>query len=438
MLAHITPSSLAGEIDAIASKSVAHRLIIIGALANGPVHISCSTTCADIDATVRCLEALGATVQRTQGGFDIKPTLKSNALGLLKALHGATLDCGESGSTLRFMLPIACALGAEATLTGSTRLFERPLSPLSDQIVQAGASLERAGANALRTAGRMRPGRFELAGNVSSQFISGLLMAAPLLDGPSQVIVYGEVESRPYINLTIQAMRTYGVSVVVEHSIMEDGRPATVFTPQGTGYQTPHTADVEGDWSNAAFWLCAGAMGTEPVTVGGLSLSSAQGDRTIMAVLSRFGARMGRTPTSAIARPDKLVGFAMSAKDIPDLVPIIAAVASVAEGTTTISDCGRLRIKESDRLATVQQELSRLGAHIAIEGDSLVIEGVERLGGGTVSSHNDHRIAMMAAIAATRCEGPVTIQGAEATAKSYPDFFEHYRALGGIVELTEE
>lgn len=437
MIAVIEPRPLSGSIGAIASKSVAHRLIIAAALANGTTNIACNTTCADIDATIRCLAALGARIERAEPGFVVHPIPKSQEHGILRALAGATLDCGESGSTLRFMLPVACALEADATFTGSTRLGERPLSPLTDELIAAGCELDGLGALPLRETGRIRPGRFQLPGNVSSQFISGLMLALPLLGRPSQIDVFGQIESKPYITLTIQALRAFGVGVEVVNARHADGTPMTCFALDGSPYRTPGSVSVEGDWSNASFWLCAGALGQEPITVSGLQLSSAQGDRNILAALSRFGARVRRAPGSATVQPDRLTGFTMTAQDVPDLVPVISAVAALADGTTAIRDCTRLRIKESDRLETTAHELNALGARVRVDGDDLIIEGVPALTGGVVDSHNDHRIAMMAAIAATRSTAPVEIHGAEAVDKSYPRFFEHYRALGGHVELRE-
>ena len=379
---------------------------------------------------------LGTTAE---DGFQVHPTMKSVEFGLLKALAGGTLDCGESGSTLRFMLPVACALGAEATFVGQGRLGARPLSPLSDEIIAAGCDLQGLGGFPLKTSGRMRPGTFILPGNVSSQYISGLLLAAPLLAQPSCVQVTGLIESRPYINLTIQAMKAFGVEVNVERIPAKDGQPEiTNFRVSSGSYRTPGNVAVEGDWSNAAFWLCAGAIGTDPITVEGVSLSSAQGDRNVLAALSRFGARIVRSTNAATVQSDKLAGFEMSAHDIPDLVPVISAVASLAQGRTFIRDCARLRIKESDRLATTTRELTALGAQVRIAGDDLIIKGVDAFTGGEVDSHNDHRIAMMAAIAASRATGEVVIHGAEAVNKSYPDFFDHYRLLGGNVTLEEE
>ena len=409
MLARITPSPLKGTVPAIASKSMAHRLIICAARANGETHVTCNTTCADIEATVRCLTALGARIETVEDGFQVHPTMKSIEFGLLKALAGGTLDCGESGSTLRFMLPVACALGAEATFVGQGRLGARPLSPLSDEIIAAGCDLQGMGDFPLKTSGRMRPGTFILPGNVSSQYISGLLLAAPLLAQPSCVQVTGLIESRPYINLTIQAMKAFGVEVNVERIPAKNGKPeVTNFRVSSGSYRTPGSVAVEGDWSNAAFWLCAGAIGSDPITVEGVSLSSAQGDRNVLAALSRFGARIVRSTNAATVQSDKLAGFEMSAHDIPDLVP-----------TTT-------------------RELTALGAQVRIAGDDLIIKGVDAFTGGEVDSHNDHRIAMMAAIAASRATGEVVIHGAEAVNKSYPDFFDHYRLLGGKVTLEEE
>ena len=438
MIARIEPRPLAGTVPAIASKSMAHRIMIAAALANGVTHVTCNTTCADIEATVRCLSALGARVEPDADGWTVHPMPKSVEHGLLRALAGRTLDCGESGSTLRFMLPVACALGADAVFTGAGRLGERPLAPLSDELIAAGCDLEGLGGFPLRTHGRLRPGRFALPGNVSSQYISGLLLAAPLLGQASEVAVTGVLESRPYIDLTVQVLAAFGVPVQIEEGATPGGLPLTVFRVPAQAYRTPGEIAVEGDWSNAAFWLCAGALGDHAVTVKGVQPGSAQGDRNVNGALMLFGARGGRSAQSATIRPDRLRGIDLDAHDIPDLVPVLSAVAACAEGTTRITGCARLRIKESDRLATTASELGALGADIAVDGDSLVIQGKERLRGGQVDSCNDHRIAMMAAIAATRCEDVVEIRGAEAVDKSYPGFFAHYRALGGHVELIGE
>ena len=430
MIARVSPRSLGGTVGAIASKSVAHRLIIASALADAPTHVVCNTTCDDIEATARCLEALGARVEAIHDGFLVTP-INRDALATTPVL-----DCGESGSTFRFMLPVACALGSEATFTGATRLAERPITPLTDELYVAGCDFEGIGTFPLRTHGTLRPGVFELPGNVSSQYISGIMLAAPFMGRTTVIRVHGRIESKPYVNITVDALKAFGVKVS-EQTTTDGTERMTVYTIDGSGYKSPHTVTVEGDWSNAAFWLCAGAMGRSPITVTGLSLSSSQGDRNILGALSRFGARIKRTTSSATVQPDKLVGFTMSAHDIPDLVPIIAAVASVAEGRSVIEDCARLRLKESDRLETVTSTLVQLGAHVAIKGDDLVIDGQPELAGGTVDACNDHRIAMMASIVAMRCADDVVITGAQAVRKSYPLFFNDLRTLGGSVYLEE-
>lgn len=434
MIARIEPKTLSGEVHAIASKSMAHRLVIAAALANGPTEVLCNTTCDDIDATLDCLETLGARIERRPGVFEIHPIPQSREHGILRALAGRTLDCRESGSTLRFMLPVACALGADATFTGAPRLGERPLTPLTGELMAAGCDITTAGGFPLTARGRMRAGTFVLPGNVSSQYVSGLLLALPLLGQESTVEVHGTLESKPYVDLTLEALAAFGVRVRVE-SDPEAG--ITRYLLRGDSYRTPGRIQVEGDWSNAAFWFCAAAIGRRPITVRGLSLASVQGDRTVLAALSRFGARVNRATAAATVRPDKLHGFTLSAQDVPDLVPVLSAVAACCEGTTTIRDCARLRLKESDRLATTAATLNALGARVRVAGDDLIIEGVPELTGGTVDACRDHRIAMTAAVAAVRATGPVEIRGAEAVAKSYPTFFDDYRALGGIVEIEE-
>ena len=438
MLARITPKPLSGTVPAIPSKSMAHRMIIASACANGVTQVACPATCADIDATVRCLTALGAKIERDSEGFTVHPLPKSVDKGILRALTGGVLDCGESGSTLRFMLPVSCALGADATFTGAGRLGERPLGPLASELVAAGASFEGLGGFPLKASGRIRPGRFELPGDVSSQYISGLLLAAPLLPGPSDIAVTGEIESMPYIDLTIRVLHLFGVDVIVERGATPGGLPHTVFSVPEGGYRTPGETAVEGDWSNAAFWLCAGALGEHSITVRGIEGTSGQGDRAVTAALTLFGAKGARNAHNATVRPDRLHGIELDAHNIPDLVPVLSAVASCAEGNTRITGCARLRIKESDRLQTTASELNALGSDVRVDGDALEILGQGRLAGGSVDSHNDHRIAMMAAVAAVRCASPVEIHGAEAVNKSYPQFFEHYRLLGGDVELIDE
>ena len=431
----IEPHELGGTVRAVASKSMAHRILVLAALGGRVVDVDCGTTSRDIDATVSCLEALGARVTRTRVGFRVHP-IPRDAEGTLHPTRDARLDCGESGSTLRFLLPVVCALGAGATITGRGRLAERPLSPLYEELVAHGARLSPAGTFPLTVAGGLEGGRFSIAGNVSSQFVSGLLLAAPLLPGRTEVVVTEPVESRAYVKLTLNALRTFGVEVATRHD-MVDGRPSLVIVAEGR-IHAPSQVAVEGDWSNSAFWFAAGAVAGS-VTVTGLDNTSDQGDRAVLAAISLLGARVSRSPDGATVTHDELRGDrSINVADIPDLVPPLAGVAALSAGETRLSNAGRLRLKESDRLETVRAALVAMGADVSIDGDSLVIRGSGRLSGGEVDAANDHRIAMMAAVCGASALGPTTIRGFQCVEKSYPRFLEDFRALGGMAHESEE
>lgn len=430
----ITPHELCGSIDAIASKSIAHRLLICAALSPSSTTIECTTTSKDIEATQACLNALGASIERSGTKLEVTPILgQPKADEIKKPKHAPLLDCSESGSTLRFMLPVAAALGCDASLTGQGRLAERPLSPLYEELIAGGCNLSEQGTFPLKVEGKLRAGRFELPGNVSSQYVTGLLLAAPLLDGPSEIRVKNPVESKPYIDLTVSALETFGVHVTTSQETDENASYTCFYVSPATPYRSPEHVRVEGDWSNAAFWLAAGALG-KGITVKNLTLASRQGDRAILAALAKLGARISRKGTTATASASTGEGTTIDVSDFPDLVPPLACVAALTPGHTTLSNCARLRLKESDRIETVCAGLAALGADITATADSIEIIGKHELIGGTVDAANDHRIAMMAAIAASRCKNPVTIQGAECVQKSYPAFFYDYVALGGICE----
>jgi len=286
------------------------------------------------------------------------------------------------------------------------------------------------GSNPFHISGQLTPGRYRLDAGVSSQFISGLLFSLPLLSGNSELHLSGSIESLPYIELTLDMLKIYGIELTYENML---------FTiPGRQAYRSPGAANVEGDWSNAAFWLAAGAIGNSSVTCTGLDLNSRQGDRAILEVLSLFGAHVRQSGSSVTVSTGRLSGIEIDARDIPDLVPILAVVATAAGGVTEIINAGRLRGKESDRLASVTDMLSRLGANIRESKHGIVIQGGTPLIGGFVSSWGDHRIAMAAAIAASTCSAPVVIQDAEAVSKSYPRFFDDLLLLGGAcVGYTE-
>jgi 3-phosphoshikimate 1-carboxyvinyltransferase len=413
-----------GEIKAIPSKSQAHRLLICAALADGGTYIECGETSDDIDATVRCLNSLGASVTHDGAGFAVKPLAAPASSDVI------TQDCGESGSTLRFMLPVCCALGATAEFIMRGRLPERPMMPLLKAINLHGCEFSATGNN-LRCSGQLTSGVFELPGDVSSQFTSGLLLALPLLGDDSVLIVEGKEESRRYASLTLDALGRFNIRI--ERKVPQANVRSIYVIKRSEGFRSPGKASVDGDWSNAAFWLCAGAIGGNEVTCSGLNLGSRQGDMAILRLLERFGADVAYEASSVTVKPSGLRGIEIDASDVPDLVPALSVVAAVAEGDTLVYSAGRLRMKESDRLASITAALRDLGADVDKTHDGLIIRGKKALSGGTTTSFGDHRIAMMAAIASTVCENPVTIKGAEAVNKSYPGFFRDFEKLGGVV-----
>ena len=407
----LSAGALHGEVRIPASKSQAHRLLICAALGKSPVTLHCDGLSRDITATARCLQALGAEVSLEN----------DNTIHLTPAAvqSPAALPCGESGSTLRFLLPVAAALGAEATFHMEGRLPQRPLAPLDSELERHGVTFRREG-DTLTIAGRLRSGDYTLPGNVSSQYISGLLMALPMLHGDSTLTVTGKVESAAYIAMTEDALRLAGIAFCKEGW--------TYRIPGGQSFALPRALHVESDWSNAAFFLCAGALSETGVTVTGLNMASSQGDRAVVDILRQFGARVTEDDTSVTVSAAPLRGITIDAAAIPDLVPVLSVTAAHAAGETRITGAERLRLKESDRIATTAALLRSLGGSVEELPDGLIIRGTA-LTGGTVDSANDHRIAMSAAVAAARC--PVTVEEERCVEKSYPRFWEDYARLKG-------
>ena len=413
-----------GTVRAIASKSQAHRLLVCAALADKETYIKCSESSGDIEATVGCLNSLGADIKYDGAGFVIKPVAQPVSESMV------TQTCGESGATLRFMLPVCCALGVPADFIMVGRLRDRPSSPLLEQLAANGCVISMYRGN-LISSGQLTAGEYDLPGNVSSQFISGLLLALPLLEGDSVINVEGRVESLPYVTLTLNVLERFGVRV--KHRGSRGGRGAVYLIEGSQRYISRGEYSVEGDWSNAAPWLSAGAISGSGVTCSNLNPGSSQGDMAILRLLERFGANVAYEGDSVTVTPSKLYGIQIDAADTPDLVPLLAVVASVAKGETLITNAGRLRMKESDRLHAVAETLRVLGADITEKQDSLHIKGVKSLEGGSVPSFSDHRIVMMAAIASLVSDNPVTINVAESVTKSYPNFFKDFELLGGKV-----
>ena len=391
----IHPHKLSGDLQIIPSKSQAHRFLICAAFADGPTNILCSETNRDMDATADCLRALGAEITKDSLGYHVVPAKKPPKT--------AVLPCRDSGSTLRFLLPVAGALGVDAVFKMEGRLSQRPLSPLSDEMERMGCRLSFLTENELHCEGRLKAGIYRIDGGISSQFITGLLLALSLIPGTSQIVVSGTLQSKPYVDLTKEAMLTFGI-------------PTEGLTlPSQKAFHSPGTLAVEGDWSNAAFFLTANALGSD-IRISGLRNDSSQGDRAVSKLLAEIKN-----------------GFpAISAADIPDLIPILAVAAACSHGAF-FCDAGRLRLKESDRIQSVLDLIVSLGGKAEATENTLKIYGTG-LTGGSVDSKNDHRIAMAAAIAATVCTQNVEILGAQCTEKSYPRFFQEYERFGGNYE----
>lgn len=397
----LSPAVLRGRVTVPVSKSAAHRAMIASFLAGGPDPLPAGETVSeDLAATRSALAALEA-ARRTGGP--------------------ARIDCGESGSTLRFLIPVAAALGIEALFTGGGRLPERPLGIYLGLLPAHGVRCESEGGLPLRISGTLKPGVFTLPGNVSSQFVTGLLLALPLLGGDSEIRLSSPLESAGYADMTVGTLTECGVKVSAS---------ASGWTiPGRQTYRAPR-AEIERDWSQAAFFLSAGALGGH-VELPGLRPDSRQGDRAAEELFRRFGAKLIWNNGVLTASPGELGGIGIDASQIPDLVPVLAAAACGAKGRTVITNAARLRLKESDRLAAMAEGLSALGGNVRETADGLVIDGTGRLRGGEARGRGDHRIVMALAAAALISDGDVTVTDAGSVRKSYPDFFRDYNLLGG-------
>lgn len=411
----LKPCRFCGEVTAISSKSDAHRLLIASALSDRPTLIRCNARSADITATVNCLNSLGADIKFVDGGISVKPIKEKR--------KSAVLDCNESGSTIRFLLPVAASLGTNTEFTGGGRLPERPLSPLREQMEAHGVVFSPINVFPVKISGEMTSGEFTIKGNISSQFITGLLFALPLLNGDSIINVIPPVESRPYIDMTLNTLKKFGITVTEKSN--------SFFIPGGQKYASPGTVESEGDWSNSAFFLTAGAVSGR-VTVTGLDVSSVQGDKQILTILKEMGAEITVEQGSITVKKGDLHGINIDARNIPDLVPIISVAAAAAnDGETVITGAERLKIKESDRLTAVYESFNALGVDISKTDDGLVINKTGIVGGGAVSGYNDHRMVMALSVLSAVSSGDIILRGAEAVNKSYPNFFEDFSSLGG-------
>ena len=417
MNAKVTCDKVSGTINAIASKSVAHRQLIAAALSTQPTIIDCCSVNDDILATVNCLKSIGAEINYTDGAFYVTPS---------KNAKSKILDCNESGTTLRMLLPVVCAIGGEWQFIMRGRLSKRPLDPLKDELAAHGIKFHYEDADRLNVSGKLTNGDYSISGEVSSQFISGLLFALSILKGKSTLTVRGKLESAPYVEMTLGVLNSMGADIK---------KSEQTFYINGSSLMAQPRISVEGDWSNAAFLLSAGALGGS-VTLNNVNTSSTQGDMQILELLKGFGALVRENESSVTVSSKNLCAIQIDAQNIPDLVPILSVVAAGAKGDTHIYGASRLRIKESDRLQTTYELLKNIGADVELKDDGFIIHGKERLCGGTVNSYNDHRIAMSAAIASILCDNEVEILEAQAVSKSYPDFWKDIQSLGFNVDIT--
>ena len=406
MVVTIKPQKIKGEVSVPPSKSVAHRLVIAAALSKGTSKVENLSFSKDITATVNAMRSLGAQIDISGNTAIIK--------GIEKPPEKAVIDCCESGSTLRFLIPVVCALGVQATFLGQGKLPQRPITPYLDELPKHGAQFDYQGTMPFTVRGRLTSGEYRISGDISSQFVTGLLLALALIDGQSELVLTTPLQSKPYVDITADCLAKCGVSVT------QTDKGYAVTGGSMKAFQAP----VEADYSQAAFFYVANSLGSD-IRINELNENSCQGDKKIVEICDKI----------VYNKNGGLKPFELDCSDIPDLVPILAVLASFCEGTSRITNVARLRIKESDRLEAVSACLNALGGKVTAGEDFLEIQGVKSLHAGQVDCFNDHRIAMAMAVAATRSTGPVTLIGAQCVEKSYPDFFEVYKALGGDITV---
>jgi len=424
----IYPTKLEGEVKIPPSKSMAHRAVICAALGEGVSKVTNIDYSDDIIATIDAMSSLGAKITRKEDYLEVYGIKSLENEFNEQAKTERTIDCNESGSTLRFLVPIASIFDGINRFVGRGNLGKRPLDTYYNIFDEQGIKYSyKEGILDLKTEGKLKSGEFKVKGNISSQFITGLLFTLPLLDGDSKIIITTEMESKGYIDLTLSAMRDFGIEII-NNNYKE-------FIIKGNQIYKSREYRVEGDYSQAAFFLSADALNNS-VVVNDLKLDSLQGDKEVIDILERMGVILNNKDNGLIGETKEgLKSTIIDGSQCPDIIPVISLVAALSEGTTEIINAGRLRIKECDRLAAVASELNKLGAKITEKKDGLVITGVASLKGGVdVWSHKDHRIAMTLAIASTVCELPIVLKDYECVSKSYPEFWEDFKSLGGRFE----
>ena len=420
MKAVIMKSQLKGEINAVASKSYSHRIMIASSLCEQPTIIKGLIKSKDEIATKLCLESMGATfnhILEKGNDYEIVPICNKNTVY-------PKLNCFESGSTLRFLLPVLCAKFGKGNVDGAISLRNRPLSDLINALTDHGAIIN-SNKLPLEVHQGILPGEFLIRGDISSQYISGLLFALPLLSGDSRIIIENKLVSKGYVDVTIDVLNRFGI--IIENC--ENG----YFIKGNQKYISPGEIIIEGDWSNAAVLITAAAINGS-VTLNNLNPTSFQGDREIVAILQKMGADIKSTKSSVIIKKSDLVGIEVDGENIPDIVPPIALACAVAQGKSVIKNIERLRLKECDRVAAIIEILQSFGVTATSDKNNIYINGGS-FSGYNVKDYNDHRMVMMASVAGLISSGNTIINGCEAVEKSYPRFFHDVVELGGKINV---
>ncbi|WP_271811076.1 3-phosphoshikimate 1-carboxyvinyltransferase [Clostridium beijerinckii] len=424
----IYPGKLSGEVKIPPSKSMAHRAVICAALGDGISKVTNIDYSDDIIATIEAMRALGAKITKKEDYLEVYGVNSPENIEANSVKEQRTIDCNESGSTLRFLVPIAALFDGVNRFVGRGNLGKRPLDTYYKIFDKQGIKYSyKEGILDLKTEGKLKAGEFNMEGNISSQFITGLLFTLPLLDGDSKIVITTEMESKGYIDLTLRAIKDFGVEII--NNNYEE------FIIKGNQIYKSIDYRVEGDYSQAAFFFCADALSSN-IVLNDLKLDSLQGDKEIIDILQRMGLKLNNKDNGLIGSASVgLKSTIIDGSQCPDIIPVVSLVAALSEGTTEIINAGRLRIKECDRLAAVTSELNKLGAKIIEKEKGLIIEGVKGLKGNVeVWSHKDHRIAMTMAIASTMCKEPIILKDYECVSKSYPQFWDDFKNLGGVFD----